>query len=730
MAKPIRQFLSIIIVALFLAHAVPGWQLPLIPQLEVLADDVRTRLYLDHRTDDRIVIVDIDEASLTEVGQWPWPRTVLAQLVTQLHEQYQVKVIGFDMVFAEADDTPKEVINQLASQSLAKFNQPLAKVIEQFDGDQQFAQALKDAPTVMGLVFKSDTPLTLNQLPASDFAIPTEQQGAVDLPRPSGFTANLNILQEAGTAHGFFDNPLVDGDGIYRRASMLQVHNQHVYPALALQVTRLALDNAPLHFQLREDSSGRWQVTDLQLGRLLIPVGEKASLRVPYLRLKNSFNYISAAQVLAGSVAKEALENKIVLIGTTAPGLKDIRPTPVNSQLPGVEVHASIISGILDSRIPFQPSWSLTIEIAQLLLIGFALLITLSFLEPIRGMVVTGFILTMVVATNLYFWQRGIYLPIMSSVMLTLVFYLFNVSWSLLVESRNKRFITRVFGQYIPPELVDEMADRQTDISIQGEAREMTVLFSDVQGFTAIAENLQPQELTKLMNDLLTPLTAVIHQHRGTIDKYMGDAIMAFWGAPLASERHSNDAVRSAWEMQEAVAELHQSFASQGLPPIGMGIGLNTGPMFVGNMGSEFRMAYTVMGDAVNLGSRLEGLTRQYDVSILVSESTQKSATEFSFREIDRVIVKGKQRPITIFEPLGPTDKVSKHTQTLAAEFHEVLRHYRQQEWAEALRLLHGLLEQDPSHSGLYQLYLDRVQILSEQPPPADWDGVFVFTSK
>jgi adenylate cyclase len=303
------------------------------------------------------------------------------------------------------------------------------------------------------------------------------------------------------------------------------------------------------------------------------------------------------------------------------------------------------------------------------------------------------------------------------------------MSYGFFIESRGKRQLAHLFGQYIPPEIVDEMSKSPANFSLDGENKVMTVLFSDVRGFTTISEGMDPKQLTQLMNALLTPMTRVIHKHRGTIDKYMGDAIMSFWGAPLEDPDHARHALHAAMEMMVELKIMQKDFESRGWPPINIGIGLNTGNMNVGNMGSEFRMAYTVLGDSVNLGARLEGLTKEYGVNIIVSESTKESIPEFTYRDLDLVRVKGKNEPIAIFEPIGHEDEIDEETTLELARYNQALQSFRAQNWDQAETDFFALSQIHPDRF-LYQVYLNRVTHYKGHLPNDDWDGVFTHTSK
>ncbi|MFV2031907.1 MAG: adenylate/guanylate cyclase domain-containing protein, partial [Gammaproteobacteria bacterium] len=349
--------------------------------------------------------------------------------------------------------------------------------------------------------------------------------------------------------------------------------------------------------------------------------------------------------------------------------------------------------------------------------------------SPLMAAVGTVGIGLLVLTGTMVAWQNNLILPLASPLLLIALIFMLHMTYGFFIESRGKRQLAHLFGQYIPPELVDEMSDSPTDFSLDGESREMTVLFSDVRGFTTISEGMDPRQLTQLMNALLTPMTRVIHKNRGTIDKYMGDAIMSFWGAPLRDSEHARHALYAAMEMIEELKIIRKEFSSRGWPEINIGIGLNTGAMNVGNMGSEFRMAYTVIGDAVNIGSRLEGLTKKYGVNIIVSESTRAGINEFVFRELDLVRVKGKNEPVAIFEPVGHRNDLDKSVKSELTRYKQALIGFRSQNWDRAENDFFSLNRSDPDRK-LYQVYLDRIVHYRKNPPGSDWDGVYTHASK
>lgn len=702
MLRRLKYLGSALIIALFLVHATQRMPSQVLQALEQVAEDLRLRAFLPHTVDPRVVIVDIDEASLAAYGQWPWSRTVLADMVNALFDDYGIRALGFDLVLAELEQ--QQALERL--RDVVARGELSADILRQLeadlDGDRALADAITGRAVVAGFVFNQQQPVMLGPLPEPALVVQADHVSRLAIPQPQGYSANIPAITQAAASSGFFDNPAVDGDGIFRRASLVQQQGEGLYVALSVRLLQLALGDLPLALRTAQRGD-EILLTQLQLGSLLIPLSENGSVRVPYIGPEGSFPYVSVVDVIEGRVPIDILQDRMVLIGTSAPGLKDIRATPVDNLMPGVEVHANIIAGILDQRIPVTPDWALAAELLQLLVVGLIVLLALQRLEPLYSILLAVSLMVVCLAVNLLLWQHGLLLPITATLLLIIVLFVFNTSWSLLVENRSRKKLTRTFGQYVPPELVAELADRPQAASLAGEAREMSVLFSDVIGFTSISESLAPEQLSQLMNRLLTPLTAEIHQHRGTIDKYMGDAVMAFWGAPLPEPQHANQAVATALAMCQRVADLSHELAAERLPTLHLGIGISTGTMAVGNMGSTFRMAYTVMGDTVNLGARLEALTRRYGVDILVSEATQAQADAFVFQEIDQTLVKGKAEPVRVYRPLGRTGEVPEEILAASRRYAEAMTFGRSGDVDEARRILHQLAHEFPEDRQLYR---------------------------
>ena len=734
----IRLAISVVLIVPLLLHATGVFPFGFLKQLENIAYDTRLQLTLPNTVDERIVIVAIDEASLNEVGRWPWSRDILGRMVDRLYEQYDVRALGFDVVFAERDRSAGlEVLRDLAEgplQDNAEYRRAFREVEPSLERDRAFADALSGRNVVLGFFFRNqvdaDTDPSVGELPRALRAARDDRLESLPLVKPEGYGANLPMLQKAAAGGGFFDNPLVGRDGVFRRVPLVQAYDGDLYGLLALETARAALGWPHVELEIATEGSDYEAVERIRMGDRRIPVDEQGAVLVPYRGPQNSFPYVSAKDILDGSVAPSKLEDRIVLVGATAAGLLDLRSTPVQNVYPGVEVHANVISGILDGRIKHRPAYLVGYEFILLVVIGIALTLLLPMLSPVWVSAATLGAAALVTATNLLAWSAAdLVLPLATPLLLIVLLFVFHVAWGFFVETRGKRQLAKLFGQYIPPELVEEMDKAPEEVSLAGESREMTVLFSDVRGFTSISENLEPEELTRLMNAFLTPMTRVIHQHRGTIDKYMGDAIMAFWGAPLHDPDHARHALFAAREMQQTMKTLQPDFEREGWPPLEVGIGLNTGTMNVGNMGSEFRMAYTALGDAVNLGSRLEGLTRTYGVDLIVNETTRHAVPEFEYRELDVVRVKGKDRPVAIFEPIAPVDEVDRETRKVIKRYHAALERYRQRDWDGAERELFSLSREFPDDR-VYAMYLDRIMYFRNHPPPDDWDGVFTHETK
>ena len=722
-------------VFLLFGHSARLWDVPFITLLEHHIYDSRLRRFMPETVDQQVVIVDIDEKSLAELGRWPWNRKLLSELVVRLVDDYQVKVLGFDVVFAEPDESSGlgvlEDLGRTHFRNDANYHRVFGELRTQLDYDGLFAASLQGRPVVLGYYFSSLINAEKSGLLPPPVFGPEVFRDRGNYPVGwDGYGANLARFQSVATAAGHF-NPLVDPDGSSRRVPMLVEYKGDFYQSLSLAVLRTALGQTRLEIgssdktRLVNELTIRWPDGDLK-----IPVDENQAVAVPFRGWERSFPYLSAVDVKNSRIPKEQLAGRIVLIGASAPGLNDLRVTPVGAAYPGVEVHANLIAGMLSGTVKHRPEYATGFDSLQIVLIGGLLTLLLPLLSPVRAALATGASLLLVLGFNLASWQIGqVILPVASVIVLILLLFAYNMSWGYFVESRAKRQFADLFGQYVPSALVEEMAKDPERYSMEGRNGDLTVLFADIRGFTSLSEGMKPQELAHMMNVYLDAMTQVIQSRLGTLDKYIGDAVMAFWGAPVSDALHACNAIQAALEMQHAVRGLAPTFAAKGWPALQIGIGINTGTMTVGDMGSTIRKAYTVLGDPVNLASRLEGITKNYGVGIVVGETTCKAASMFTYRELDRVRVKGKEGAVTIFEPLGIESELSEDQVRELRLWKEALRLYRAQDWDQAELQLYNLLKLSPD-CALYQLYMRRIAEMRKVALPADWDGVTVFETK
>ncbi len=730
-----------------LLHAVGVMPIGLLNRLDNNIYDARLRATMPQTLDDRVVIVDIDEKSLAEVGRWPWSRNRMAQLVDELFDRQKIGILGFDVVFAEPDESSGlRRLRELAQDELRDapaFTEKLAQMQPELDYDGLFARALKDRPIVMGYYFTSQSDRegrTSGVLPPPVMEREALRGRPIKFTSWAGFGSNIPQLAQAAPVAGFF-NSITDYDGVVRAVPLLAEHKDRYYESLSLAMFRL-LAGAPVvepGFPQEGVVGRNYQGLDhlkLRLGDKVraVPVAEGVVTLVPFRGpggpQGGSYKYVSAADLLAQRIAPETLKGKIVLVGTTAPGLLDLRVTPVGEAYAGVEVHANLISGLLDNRIPIRPDWSLGYDIVILVLAGLALALLLPLISATHAVLLSVGAAALVTALNYYLYLSHSYaLPLAAALTMITCAFALNMSYGYFIESRSKRELAHLFGTYVPPELVDEMVKDPDSYSMKATSKELTVMFCDMRGFTKMSEKMEPTQLQELLNVVFSRLTDIIRSNRGTIDKYMGDCVMAFWGAPVDTPNHAGLAVKSAMEMARAVHQVNEEHRAKGLPEIGVGIGLNTGTMCVGDMGSDIRRSYTVIGDAVNLGSRLEGLSKVYGVDIVVSEATRRQSPEFAWQELDRVRVKGKEQAVGIFYPVAAAEGLPREVADELKTWAAFLKSYRAQDWEPCeLHLLN--LRRMNAKKYLYELYSERVASMRLLPFDPSWDGATNFETK
>lgn len=731
-----------VITGLAVANVLGHLPSDIVERLDYLIYDIRLRAdVVTPEKDDRIIIVDIDEQSLKEVGRWPWSRGTVAKMVTALVDDLGAAVVAFDVVFAEPEQSDAlEAINLLKDQSSAlkeqikPYESSLKKV---FDRDAQFAEVISQRPVVLGYYFNQNPDAVSGALPAPLFKRSQLGEFSLQSIQWQGFGANLYKLQRV--ADGGYFNPLLDSDGTIRSVPLLAEFEGAFYQSLALATLRTALGNPqviPIFPAGVPDDYGALETLALRSAEieLDIPI-QRGLLSLINYRAKGGpdgggYRYISAADVLAGKLTAEEVQGRIILVGTTAPGLLDLRSTPVNPAFPGVEVHANMLSSMLDGEAKLQPEFAKGLVLISVVAVGLSMSFLLPFLSATWSMVLSFSVLAASIGLNSWlYYDQNLVLPVAVVLLVVLSIFVFDVAYGYLAESRTKRQMVNLFGEYVAPELVTEMADNPKGYSMEGESRYLSVLFSDVRGFTTISESLEPNDLREYINEYLTCMSEIIRGQRGTLDKYIGDAIMAFWGAPIPDEAHAEYAIRAGLAMLDEVEHLNARLEKRGWPALAIGIGINTGQMRVGDMGSNIRRAYTVMGDAVNLGSRLEGITKTYGVGLIVGESTQEQVPHFVFKELDKVRVKGKDEPVAIYQPLGPSEKVSATQHKSLLLWSSFLKEFRGQRWESAKSILNELIELE-GHQTLYELYSNRIDVFKSEPPGEDWDGVTKFDTK
>lgn len=677
-----------------------------------------------------IVIIDIDEASLREEGRWPWSRTRIAMLLRRLKEE-GVSVIGLDMVFSEPETNPVRVIANEAGDWPPSLRQRLLAQMTRFDADRQLQAALGDE-SVLGF-FLHDEPAHLGELPFPFQEVPAERARSLSaVIEFHGYTSNLSALTQAAAGAGFL-TVIPDRDGVIRRAPMILRYGQGLFPSLSLAMAQRILKAPDIHLHT-VTSAGKELVTGISVGDRFLRTDAGGFANVPYIGGARSYPYVSASDVLRHRVTKGRLQGAIVLLGTSALGLYDMRTTPLQSTYPGVEVHANLLDAILSSpdqnnQFIYRPDWEIGLTLVLLLVLGISLSSGLPRLSPLWMVAVVVAALLGCIAFNVWLWDLKLDIPLGPWLLVVVLVGLFNILLGFFKASRQRREIQSIFGQYVPSAHVAQILERPGAAALEGDSREMTVLFADIRGFTTLSESLDVVRLKLLLNRYLTPVTRIIFDHEGTIDKYVGDMVMAFWNAPLPDENHADHAVATALAINQKMDELRREFRASGLPEIHVGIGINTGIMNVGDMGSEYRRAYTALGDAVNLGSRLEGLTKYYGVRILVGQATQQAAPGYLYRPVDRLIVKGKHVSVDVYEPLMPINAASAALREQVRRHQAALEAYFAQQWDVARQGFVALAAESPEVP-LYPIFLARIDKLQSEGCPPGWAGTYLHEIK
>lgn len=664
-----------------------------------------------------MAVISIDEKSLKELGRWPWSRNTLIKL-TQKLQQDGATVIAYDIIFSEKEQNPVDILKAyLASPKL----QDLDDIHEKLNYDKQFSQTLSKSDSILAFVLSADH-TKVGTLPPTLIDMPLTQLNTLPIFNFTGYIAPLDIFTKAVKAEGFVSY-LRDDDGVTRRIPLVLRYKNNIFGSLSLQSVKRYLLFDKVGIKFFRVNATQSLIEGIQLGDSLIPTDINGRVYAPLMNL-SSIPHYSAVDIINNHIDHSKIDGRIILIGFTAKGLTDQVATPINTALPGVYVHASVIQGILDKQMPLRPDWAMGAEVITAIIFGIILSVLLPWLSPIWSLVSTLVSYGIIFAADWAFWNNHYWiLHISSLLILILVISIFNFLYGFLFERRLRKKFNYLFGQYVPPEHVSEIIKQSAhqQQEMEGESKDMSVLFADICNFTTLSEQLSAQQIKTLLNNYFTPISDTILKNKGTIDKYVGDMIIAFWGAPLDNKKHHETAIKTAIEMIETTKILSQQFQSNHLPPIAIGIGINSGEMNVGDMGSKQRRAYTVLGDNVNLASRLEGLTRIYHLPIIVGENTAIHVDSYTFMKVDCIYVKGKTKPVSIYTPVCQKSEVTDHIQQTIQEYETALQHYHDGHWDQAKKVFENLVRKDPENK-LYQLFLDRMLHFKNNPPNY-WDG-------
>lgn len=690
-----------------------------------------------YNSDLPVRVLDIDEASLKRYGQWPWPRALLADVVRKLHDLGAAAIV-FDVILAEPERTPAQDLLSRLPQD--KVDTSLLDKLREFpSGDAELASAISGAPVVLGFI-GSDRGGRIPE-PRAGFASAGDDPKEF-VPHYAGAAASLGILQAQARGAASL-NWVPEHDQIIRRLPTVVAVAGSLFPSLAIESLRIAQGASTIIVKASgasgEEAFGtKTGLVAVRVGQVEVPTDGSGQLWIRFTH-SDPRRFVSAADLLDGKVEPSQIEGRIILLGTSAAGLFDIRTTPLDPAVPGVEVHAQAIEQMLLGDHLRRPDFAAGAEVAFLAIMG-ALLALAVYLTGALTSAAFGIAALAGAIGGSWAAYRGfgwLVDPVYPAVALTLVYISTTVYLYLRTEGERRR-IRNAFNHYMAPELVEQLSANPEKLKLGGEIREVTLLFCDVRGFTSISEQLNAEQLTSFLNRLLTPLSESILAHRGYIDKYMGDAIMAFWNAPLDDPEHARNACRAALAMLKDVEQLNREWKAEAeaggraFTPVRIGIGLNTAKCCVGNFGSEQRLSYSVIGDGVNVASRLEGRSKTYGVPIVLGEATAQLAPEFDSLEIDFVSVKGRHEPLHVFALFADPAWARQESGSAFREAHgAMLRSFRARSFEEAraalerARVLGG-----PELDTLYDLYAERIDEYLAEPPPPDWDGRMVAETK
>ncbi len=703
--------------------------------LEYKLYDVFFQKVHSNKKTDSVAIVDIDEYSLEKFGQWPWPRYRVALLLQKINMAGAVAV-GMDVLFAEPDGTSPLVMQKALKRDLHVDIGFSGMPKGLLDNDRLLANVLhknSNSPYVLGYSFlfkKNDSQSTVLLPPvlnAIEIKGPGAQQAHTHLFKAENLIPPLSIFLENKNNAGFM-NTLTDKDGILRRTPLFIALQDKIYPQLSLATLLTAFKDKIPDPVIKVTSGG---IESIKIGKTVIPLQSNGALLLNYRGPSHTFPYISAGKILEDKIKREELQGKIIFLGTSAAGLMDIRVSPLDQVFPGVEVHATIVDNILSGDFITRPDWTPGLELCCILLWGIITTILIGWAGSALSLPITlilgvsawyGGLWTL---GNLKIWVS----PLFPMVVLILNFSTLNLQkfW---FSERKKKFFRSAFSKYVSKAVVDQLAENPEKLSLQGEEKNISILFSDIRGFTSLSESLSPSQVTLLLHDYFTPVTQIIIKNHGTHDKFIGDAVMCFWNAPLDVKNHESLAIKSALEMLDALKELNKDFKERLNIELAIGIGLHAGQCMVGNMGSNDIFDYTIIGDNVNLASRLESLTKFYGVQLIISETMiQGCSKESLIQEIDLVRVKGKNEPVRIYTVYSPPVENMDHCRKEINMFNKCLKLYRAKLFEKAEQHLQNLITEYPEKK-IYSIYQERCLFFMKNPPAEKWDGVFTHTSK
>ena len=668
--------------------------------------------------DDPVIVIDIDDESLNRLGQWPWSRNALASLTDKTKLS---AATGFDIVFAEPDRTGSKEL-----QEMYKQEPELVRILEKTaDHDETFASSIKDHGTVvLGLAPNNNKTIYYDN---QKFGLVTQGDDAKQfVPQYKGLQKNIALLEDASAGLGSMS--IGNNDSIVRTIPTFETINDKLIPSFPLELVRVAIGASTYQIKASNASSEEafgeaTGINHVKLGGLVMPTNPDGSLWI-YPTPSKNLNIIPAWKVLNDEYDSSYFEGKITIVGTSASGLFDLRSNAIEQNVPGVTIVAQFVQQIFSNTFLKRPDWLLGLEFLAGLVISVLMTIVIQRNGPVGGLAVFALGNGSVVYTSYYFFINHQYLvdPI-SPLVICLVAYLVITFFNFLFTELERSKVRTAFSQYLAPAMVEKLAQSSESLVLGGERKEMTFLFSDIRGFTAISEKYQkdPEGLTDLINQVLTVLSNEILATEGTIDKYMGDCIMAFWNAPTDQPDHRDRALQAAFAMQKALTNLNLDLERSEQDTLSVGIGINSGQCIVGNMGSEDRFDYTVLGDAVNLASRLEGQCSHYGFEMILGEETAKTLQGHQIVELDMLAVKGKTEPVKIYTALENFDQSN-----FIEEHNQFLRFYRAKQWAEALDHIKKYQSQINEFGIYYDLFLRRIDELKENPPGNDWQGVFI----